>query len=134
MQVIIADSNELILLGLRTILNAQSGVQIVGEAKNQHELMAQLQNFGADVVLIDFTAPGFDIDIIRKARAKYTDLRFVAVTEGNSWLFARGAATNALPQVFGAGLAEFVLAAVADGVKPATAVHLAVAASRPICI
>lgn len=81
MQVIIADSNELILLGLRTILNAQSGVQIVGEAKNQHELMAQLQNFGADVVLIDFTAPGFEIDIIRKARAKYTDLRFVAVTE-----------------------------------------------------
>ena len=56
MQVILADSNELIRLGLRTILHAQDGISIAGEAKDQDELMAQLQTFGADVVLIDFTA------------------------------------------------------------------------------
>ena len=71
MQVILADSNELIRLGLRTILNAHAGIHIAGEAKNQDELMAQLKTFGADVVLIDFTAQGFSIDIVPKALAKY---------------------------------------------------------------
>ena len=81
MQVILADSNELIRLGLRTILNAQAGMSIVGEAKNQDELMSQLHTFGADVVLIDFTAYGFSIDIVPKALSKFKDLRFVALTE-----------------------------------------------------
>jgi DNA-binding NarL/FixJ family response regulator len=81
MQVILADSNELIRLGLRTILNAQAGISIVGEAKNQDELLAQLKTFGADVVHIDFTSHGFSIDIVPKALSKFKDLRFVAITE-----------------------------------------------------
>jgi DNA-binding NarL/FixJ family response regulator len=81
MQIILADSNELIRLGLRTILNSQSDISIVGEAKNHEELMAQLKTFGADVVLIDFTAHGFSIDTVPKALAKYKALRFVALTE-----------------------------------------------------
>lgn len=81
MQVILADSNELIRLGLRTILNAHAGISIVGEAKNQDELLAQLKTFGADVVLIDFTSQGFSIDIVPKALSKFKDLRFVAITE-----------------------------------------------------
>ncbi len=81
MQVILADSNELIRFGLRTILAAQEGISIVGEARNEEELLAQLKNFGADVVLIDFTAHGFSIDIVPKALSKFKDLRFVAITE-----------------------------------------------------
>lgn len=81
MQLILADSNELIRFGLRTILAAQAGISIVGEARNEEELLAQLKNFGADVVLIDFTAHGFSIDIVPKALSKFKDLRFVAITE-----------------------------------------------------
>ena len=81
MQVILADSNELIRFGLRTILAAQAGISIVGEARNEEELLAQLKNFGADVVLIDFTAHGFSIDIVPKALSKFKELRFVAITE-----------------------------------------------------
>mgnify|MGYP000719106934 FL=1 len=81
MQVILADSNELIRFGLRTILAAQADISIAGEARNEEELMAQLKNFGADVVLIDFTSHGFSIDIVPKALSKFKDLRFVAITE-----------------------------------------------------
>jgi DNA-binding NarL/FixJ family response regulator len=81
MQVILADSNELIRLGLRTILNAQQQMSIVGEATNGEELMSMLKTFGADIVLIDFTAHGFSIDVVPKALAKYKNLRFVAITE-----------------------------------------------------
>ena len=84
MQVILADSNELIRFGLRTILGAQADISIAGEARNEEELMAQLKNFGADVVLIDFTSHGFSIDIVPKALSKFKDLRFVAITDRKS--------------------------------------------------
>ena len=53
---ILADSNDLIRLGLRTVLTAELNVAIVGEARNEKELMAQLAAFGASIVLIDFTS------------------------------------------------------------------------------
>jgi DNA-binding NarL/FixJ family response regulator len=59
---ILADSNDLIRIGLRTILMAELDVTIVGEARNERELVAQLDAFGASVVLIDFTSEGFTID------------------------------------------------------------------------
>src|SRR5574343_393525 len=66
--VILADSNDLVRVGMRTILNAHGGFKIVGEAKDKTELKDLVKNFGAAVVLIDYTSPGFDIDIIPKDR------------------------------------------------------------------
>ena len=66
LKVILADSNELIRVGLRTVLNSQSGVEIVGEVTDNDELLDLIKNFGTDVVLIDYTSSGFSIDIIPK--------------------------------------------------------------------
>ena len=59
MKVIIADSNELIRVGIRTILNTDKTLEIVSEARNSEELLSEIQNFGADIILIDYTSPGF---------------------------------------------------------------------------
>ena len=59
MNLILADSNDLMRLGLRTVLTAELNVTIVGEARNEKELVSQLASFGATVVLIDFTSEGF---------------------------------------------------------------------------
>ncbi len=64
MKVIIADSNELIRVGIRTILNSDKTLEIVSEARNSEELLSEIQNFGTDIILIDYTSPGFTIDII----------------------------------------------------------------------
>jgi DNA-binding NarL/FixJ family response regulator len=84
MHVILADSNDLVRVGMRTILSAHGGFKIVGEARNNKELHELIKNFEVSVILIDYTSPGFDIDIIHKLLQSKKDLRFVAITPEQS--------------------------------------------------
>jgi DNA-binding NarL/FixJ family response regulator len=84
MNIILADSNELIRIGLRAILNHQDDIEIIGEAKNSEELKELVSNFETDIVLIDYTSPGFNIDVIPFLVAKYAKLQFVAITPEQS--------------------------------------------------
>ena len=84
MHVILADSNDLVRIGLRTILTSHGGFKIVGEAKDKEELIEQVKNFGASVVLIDYTSPGFDIDIIPKVLSMKKGVKFLAITPEQS--------------------------------------------------
>ncbi|MGM0479873.1 MAG: LuxR C-terminal-related transcriptional regulator [Bacteroidota bacterium] len=80
MKVIIADSNDIVRVGLRAILAADQFNEIVGEVTCNEELVEQLQNFETDLVLIDYTAPGFSIDVIPQLLAKHRQVKFVAIT------------------------------------------------------
>lgn len=84
MRLIIADSNELIRIGIRSVLNNIEGVEIVGEAKTGAELEDILDNFGADVVLIDYTSAGFDINMLPGVQEKYTNVKLAAITPEQS--------------------------------------------------
>ena len=84
MKVILADSNELVRVGLRTILQSHGGFKIVGEARTNKELQELVKSFDVSVVLIDYTSAGFDIDIIHKLLQSKKDLRFVAITPEQS--------------------------------------------------
>jgi DNA-binding NarL/FixJ family response regulator len=84
MHVILADSNDLVRVGMRTILSSHGGFKIVGEARNNKELHELIKNFEVSVILIDYTSPGFDIDIIHKLLQSKKDLRFVAITPEQS--------------------------------------------------
>lgn len=84
MRVILADSNELVRVGMRTILNSHGGFKIVGEARDNKELQELVKSFDVSVVLIDYTSAGFDIDIIHKLLQSKKDLRFVAITPEQS--------------------------------------------------
>lgn len=84
MHVILADSNDLVRVGLRTILNSHGGFKIVGEAHDKEELLEQVKNFGAAVILIDYTSPGFDIDIIPKVLSQNKLVKFLAITPEQS--------------------------------------------------
>ena len=80
MHVILADSNDLVRVGMRTVFSSVKNIDIVGEAKNNNELKAQVKNFGADLVLIDYTSEGFDIDIIHTILAINSEVKFIAIT------------------------------------------------------
>ena len=83
MNVIIADSNEIVRVGLRTILSSVPAISIVGESRSDEELVNQIKNFDVDLVLIDYTSDGFSIDVIPKVlRSK--KLQFVAITPEQS--------------------------------------------------
>ncbi len=84
MRIILADSNDLVRVGLRTILGSEKNIEIVGEAKNNKDLKQQLISFGADLILIDYTSPGFDIDIIHTVLSLNNSVRFIAITPEQS--------------------------------------------------
>lgn len=80
MKIIIADSNDIVRVGLRAILASDQFNEIIGEVTCSEDLEEQVENFETDVVLIDYTAPGFSIDIVPKLLNKHKNLRFVAIT------------------------------------------------------
>ncbi|MDG1035713.1 MAG: response regulator transcription factor [Crocinitomicaceae bacterium] len=84
MKIAIADSNELIRLGLRVLLNTELQVTIVGEANRSCELLELLGAFDVDVVIIDFTSSGFDINDLSQIKRNFPNVGMLAVTPDQS--------------------------------------------------
>ena len=58
--VVIVDDDELVRIGLRTILDAQSDLQVVGEASDAAEALSTVTRLRPDVVLMDVRMPAID--------------------------------------------------------------------------
>ncbi|MCR1785817.1 response regulator transcription factor [Nocardioides carbamazepini] len=59
-RVVVADDQMLVRTGLTTILNAQPGIEVVGEATDGHEAVAVARELRPDVCLFDIRMPGID--------------------------------------------------------------------------
>jgi len=80
MKLIIADSNILIRAGLNAVLSQYSDIEIVGEASSEKQLREMVKGFLPDVVLIDFAAQNFSIDVVPAIQKQNKQIRFVAIT------------------------------------------------------
>ena len=78
--IILADSNDLMRAGLHSILSVEDNINIIGEAKSSEELISQVKSFQPDVVLIDYTSKDFRIDVIANVVQKNKHVKFVAIT------------------------------------------------------
>ncbi|MBU2061981.1 MAG: response regulator transcription factor [Bacteroidetes bacterium] len=83
-RVVIADSNDLILLGLQSILKSEVKVEIVGEARTNQQLIELLKEFPTDLLIIDYTAIGFEIDIIPQVINTFPSINVLAITPEQS--------------------------------------------------
>lgn len=59
-RVLIADDQELVRTGLRMILDAQAGIEVVGEAAEGAAAVAMARKLRPDVCLFDIRMPGMD--------------------------------------------------------------------------
>lgn len=59
-RVLVADDQELVRTGLRMILEAQPGIQVVGEASDGKRAVQLAQELRPDVCLFDIRMPGMD--------------------------------------------------------------------------
>ena len=58
--VVVADDQEIVRTGLTMILNAQSGIKVVGEATDGRSAVNLARRLRPDVCLFDIRMPGLD--------------------------------------------------------------------------
>jgi DNA-binding NarL/FixJ family response regulator len=59
-RVVVADDQEIVRTGLRMILDAQPGVEVVGEAADGRDAVDKARRLRPDVCLLDIRMPGMD--------------------------------------------------------------------------
>ena len=57
-RILLTDDHTLFRQGIRTLLSAESDIDVVGEAANGSESVEQIQSLRPDVVLMDIGMPG----------------------------------------------------------------------------
>jgi DNA-binding NarL/FixJ family response regulator len=68
-RVALIEDHDVVRIGLRTALQAQDGIDVVGEAVNGVQGLKLLENIQPDVALVDIGLPGIDgIEITRQLR------------------------------------------------------------------
>jgi two-component system, NarL family, response regulator NreC len=86
---ILVDDHTLFREGLRRILEAESDIQIVGEASNASEAVARVRELHPDVVLIDIGMPGmssFEAARVISRESNGTRLIFLTMYEDEEYL------------------------------------------------
>ncbi|QNE78166.1 response regulator [Streptomyces finlayi] len=80
-KVLLVDDHQVVRRGLRTFLEIQDDIEVVGEAADGAEGVARTEELRPDVVLMDIKMPGTDgIDALRKLRELGNPAKVLIVT------------------------------------------------------
>jgi DNA-binding NarL/FixJ family response regulator len=80
-RVLLVDDHQVVRRGLRTFLEVQGDIEVVGEAGDGEEGVARAMELRPDVILMDVKMPGTDgIEALRQLRAAENPARVLIVT------------------------------------------------------
>ena len=119
-RVLVVDDHAVVREGLRTFLELQEGIEVVGEAADGEQAVAQAAQLEPDVILMDLVMPHLDgIGAMRELRARSSPSRVIVLTsflddERLMPALQAGAAGYLLKDVEPAELARAVRSACAD--------------------
>lgn len=119
-RILIADDHAVVRSGLRSILETESGMTIVGEAADGHQALALAQELLPDIVLMDIKMGDWDgVTATRRVRNSVPSTRVIVLTnhDEDELVFSSiraGASGYLLKEVSGTQLANSIRT-VADG-------------------
>jgi DNA-binding NarL/FixJ family response regulator len=80
-RVLIVEDQALVRQGLRTILDLEEGIQVVGEAADGEEALERISHLLPDVALVDVRMPRMDgIELVRHLRQEYPHIMPIFLT------------------------------------------------------
>jgi two-component system response regulator DevR len=120
-RVFLLDDHEVVRRGVAEVLEADRGIEVVGEAKNAAEALARAPALRPDVAILDVRLPDGDgVSVCRELRSRLPGLKVVMLTSysDDEALFEAimaGASGYLLKQVLGQDLVRGVRTVVAGG-------------------
>ncbi|GAA4441252.1 response regulator transcription factor [Pontibacter saemangeumensis] len=101
-RVVITDDHKIIREGLKSLLERDPALSVVGEASNGRELLELLPETPADVVLMDINMPEMDgYEATRRVRELYPGTQVIALSMLNNEPFVQ--------KMIGSGAAGYIL-------------------------
>jgi len=98
----LVDDHAILREGLRVLFKQEGALQVVGEAENGEQLLAQLPTTPCDVVLLDLHMPGLDgLATTQRLHAEFPDVRVLVLSMVDN--------ERAIGQVLAAGASGYVL-------------------------
>jgi two-component system response regulator NreC len=80
-KVLIADDHAIVRAGLRALIGAEAGMELVGEAAGGYEAIALVEKIRPEVLVLDISMPDLDgISVTRNIRPRFPDLRILVLT------------------------------------------------------
>jgi len=80
-RVLIVEDHNVVRQGLVALINLAEGIQVVGEAGDGVEAIAQFRKLQPDVTLVDLRLPKLGgVDVIQRVRSETPQARFVVLT------------------------------------------------------
>src|SRR5579859_7354666 len=89
-RVLLVDDHTILRQGLKMLLNAQPDMEVVGEASDGYQAIAEAHHLQPDVILMDITMPEMNgIEATRQVRRQRPDMRVLVLTmhENEEYLF-----------------------------------------------
>lgn len=106
-RILLADDHTILRAGLRMMLNAQPDMEIVGEAQDGRQAIAETQRLQPDIILMDITMPDMNgIEATRQIKRLHPETKVLMLTmhENEEYVF----------QALRAGAAGYMLKEAAD--------------------
>jgi len=80
-QILIADDHGVLRAGLRTLLNAEPNLEVIGEASDGNDVLRLASELHPDIVLLDISMPGpGGIEVTRRLKEALPELRVLILT------------------------------------------------------
>ena len=80
-RVVMADDHTILREGLKQLLAAAEGIEVVGEAIDGHEVLQQVRTTEFDVLLLDLSMPGRSgMDLIKQVKSERPQLRVLVLS------------------------------------------------------
>jgi two-component system, NarL family, response regulator NreC len=100
-RIIIADDHRIIREGIRTLLNRETDIEVVGEAENGRRSVELVLELKPDVIVMDITMPDLNgIEATRQILSKVPNARVIALSMHSDRRFVTG--------VIGAGASGYL--------------------------